>query len=152
MSLSRPSLGGRTVSNIHPLITPTAQKCDKDLGHGPNAASAYSKVSSGRRMVLGCVTPFFPSLNLHPPPPADKVKALHRSGAPLGISLTAPLSYQREVSSNDISRQPATENDIDVPAPLMIRSYSMPVATQRDFEAQRKAVSIRRIEYLSQLE
>lgn len=121
MSISRPSLGSRAVSDIHPLVTPMAPQSEKDLGFGSHAISAGTKLSSGKRMVLGGIAPLSPFLPLPPPPSAEELQNLHDTDTPRGSHLAPPFNSQRRASSNDVGNHHATKPKSDVPAPLMIR-------------------------------
>lgn len=158
MTGARPSLGTRAVSDMAPLVSPAPDANKNEISRGTHAVHGGARVSSGKRMVLGGMAPMSPFLPLPPAPTADELRRQCHPGSGQhqqlearhepsgGVSqgqeghlLGLPDSSQRRASVNDVqAHRPRVEAKkvMSEPAPFMIRSYSMPVATQRDFDAQ----------------
>ncbi|PWN87437.1 hypothetical protein FA10DRAFT_304205 [Acaromyces ingoldii] len=156
---SRPRLPGRAVSDVHPLVNAEAveDSSDRDLGRGTKLAIGGGKVTSGAKLALGGRLPMSPFLPLPPAPPAEDLKrqANDEQLTPKGrkdggdvhlnihLGLPADSHAYRRASSNGTEQQQthasrkARQEHIANSA-HMIRSYSMPVATQREFDVQRQ--------------
>ncbi|UZJ57029.1 hypothetical protein CBS101457_006349 [Exobasidium rhododendri] len=144
----RPRMGSRAISELNPLITP--KHASRDLGRGTHAVSGGAKVISGGRTALGGIAPLSPFLPL--------------PTAPTVVELTGRFSEDIEdmenhqtskISTSFIRRGPNVNLEKErsmkkskppvSTAAHMIRCYSMPVATQADYEGQRRAKMQQRI-------
>lgn len=155
-TLSRPKLGSRAISDMQPLMNPALKISDqgKDLGRGTQALSGGARVVSGGRTALGGIAPLSPFLPLPPAielPEVDKqqqeevvINARSNSNRFLSVQNQASI-HTRSISGSNAdgdNKAPLNRGHLR-PAPLMIRSYSMPVATQSDYEAQRETIKRR---------
>lgn len=139
-STSRPRLGSRAISDMHPLISPSPTK--GDLGRGTQASIGGARVVSGGRTALGGIAPLSPFLSLPPAPSAEEVQRQRSQDENL---LSVHVSHARCSSGSNVEGGESAKKKSFAPsdAAHMIRSYSMPVATQRDYEAQREAIERR---------
>lgn len=165
----RPPLGARATSDMAPLVNAEPNSSKGEIARGSHAVHGGVRVASGKRTALGGIAPFSPFLPLPPAPTADElrrqcsqdgnqsskesemmnqmIETEQKESENEDVSsqwLQPPEIYQRRASSHDIEEMPRSktvENHKPMvnPAAFMIRSYSMPVATQRDFDAQQRA-------------
>ena len=132
---------------MNPLVTPAHDASSGELGQGTQGTVGGARVVSGRRTVLGGIAPMSPFLALPPAPDAADLEQQC-----LRDQSATPKAYQGQLSvknlaaftrraSNSAMRSETAEKKRRGPssAAHMIRCYSMPVATQRDYEAQRNA-------------
>lgn len=162
----RPPLGVRATSDMAPLVNAEPNSSKGEIARGSHVVHGGTRVTSGKRTALGGMAPFSPFLPLPPAPTAEELRrqcsqdsrminqtiSFGQKEAELedeSSQWLQPDIYQRRASSNDINEMP---KPIDVenrkptpnPAAFMIRSYSMPVATQKDFDAQQRAARLQR--------
>jgi len=132
---------------MNPLFTPTPKSSDNDLGQGTRATSGGSKVVSGGRTALGGIAPLSPFLPLPAAPSAEELKrqcsqdgGVSRVGDCL-LNIVDDTSTTRRASNSGVQDEPkAKKSRSPSNAAHMVRSYSMPVATQVDYEAHRQAI------------
>jgi hypothetical protein len=145
----RPRLVSRAISDMNPLMCPSPSADKKDLGQGTQATSGGAKVISGARTALGGIAPLSPFLPLPPAPTSEELqRQCSQDKAFLNIMTPKAASHVRFASSleNEAAGK-KTRAAILSNAPHMIRSYSMPVATQRDYEVQREILRRRQQEH-----
>lgn len=136
---TRPKMGSRAISDMNPLMSPSGNIEKGNLGRGTQATSGGAKVTSCSRTALGGMAPLSPFLPLPPAPTSEELQRRCSNEKALFVDAKGGASHVRFASSLDNeaagkkTRAAALSN-----APHMIRSYSMPVATQRDYEVQRE--------------
>ncbi|MCO5549528.1 hypothetical protein L7F22_003000 [Adiantum nelumboides] len=160
----RPPLGARATSDMAPLVNAEPNSSKGEIARGSHVLNGGVRVTSGKRTALGGIAPFSPFLPLPPAPTAEELRRqcnqdenqlsegsqiINTESEETSQWLQAPEMYQRRASSHDINEMPSSiivENRKSThnPAAFMIRSYSMPVATQRDFDAQLRAARLER--------
>ncbi|PWN35184.1 uncharacterized protein FA14DRAFT_154608 [Meira miltonrushii] len=170
----RPPLGARATSDMAPLVNAEPNSSKGEIARGSHVVHGGIRVTSGTRTALGGVAPFSPFLPLPPAPTAEELRrqcsqdgnqssngskminqmiSLEQKQAEMEDAsshwLQPPEIYQRRASSHDINEMPKpavveTRKPTPNPAAFMIRSYSMPVATQKDFDAQQRAARLQR--------
>lgn len=168
----RPPLGARATSDMAPLVNVEPNATKGEIARGSHVVHGGVRVSSGKKTALGGIAPFSPFLPLPPAPTADELRRQcdqdgkntsqgsqtinqiismdqEEEGQETNQWLQSPEMYQRRASSHDINEMShsipvETCKPTPNPAAFMIRSYSMPVATQREFDAQRRAARLQR--------
>lgn len=159
---SRPRLPGRAISDVHPLINEEVNENASDqrvLGRGTHLAFGGIKATSGAKLALGGRLPVSPFLPLPPAPPAEDIKrqvteqqltpkarkdGKHDTHISIHLGLPEGESQPcRRASSNGTEQQQTlasrkARQEQRGNAAHMIRSYSLPVATQKEFDMQRQ--------------
>ncbi|PWN20977.1 hypothetical protein BCV69DRAFT_180482 [Microstroma glucosiphilum] len=160
--VQRPRLGSRANTDLGPLVNPTpaitsnseAKEGVKDLGQGTQVSVAGRKLSNGACLPGGVVMPASPFLPLPPAPTAEELLAAERAET---VKTPTPSNLLRTSSSrkvNGASELKRTGSGVPkgktstTGASGMIRSYSLPVATQREFDQQRRAFAEREADEL----
>ncbi|PWN39347.1 hypothetical protein IE81DRAFT_350250 [Ceraceosorus guamensis] len=139
--MARPSLGARAVSDMAPLVArpmPSAQDAEVHQSrvqvnnrlNGTRAVVGGRNVAAGSELRQGGRAPMCPFLSL---PPAPEAEQLQRASA--STATQPPTKFARAGSEGSI-KDPTTVSAAAARSWTMVRSYSMPVATQAEFDQQ----------------
>ncbi|CAO1621558.1 unnamed protein product [Parajaminaea phylloscopi] len=141
MTAVRPKLQARAISEMGPLVNPARDTAKADLGQGTRAAVGGNKVASGSRLPGGALAPLSPFLPL-PPAPTSAELAAHQSED----AVLTPKALERQAHKPKSAWPPhrSSKGGLNKPgATGMMRSYSTPVATHKQYEEQCQAFAER---------
>lgn len=145
-SPARPKLQTRAISDLGSLYSPEPSSgVSNDLGQGTrlHGPAGRGRLTSGARLASnGAIAPQSPFL---PMPPAPSPQELAEQRRQDGCRTPTPRSPT--VTQQDLNSTKKTNSRVTRPkGPLaiakaagMIRSYSLPVATQKEYDEQHKA-------------
>lgn len=124
----------------------------RDLGQGTRSATGGANLTGGSRLPNGSFAPVSPFLPLPPPPSAAELKA---NAEDYGSRTPRPDDDENSAPSPAfLSRSTAMGSSKSRTASLrsqgMVRSFSTPVATQKEYEAQCKTFARRQAHGSSQ--
>ncbi|CAO1635791.1 unnamed protein product [Sympodiomycopsis kandeliae] len=149
MAATRPKLQARAITELGPLVESSRkQGDDKDLGRGTQICIGKSNITGGSQLPNGARVPVSPFLSLPAPPTAEDLKRSQEADATPRVSpLTQrPLkninSFKRSTSNGQATMQKIKSRP-SPPSSRMIRSISLPVATQKEFDEQCQAYAQR---------
>lgn len=141
-SAVRPKLQARAITEIGPLVEREGFQDAQDLGRGTHAAvGGGSKLAGGGRLPRGAWVPNSPFLPLPPAPTEEELKQQEAATTPRVSPLTnRPIQPSAKVgrSASNFAHPYRGKARSLPPSCGMIRSFSLPVATQKEFEQQRK--------------
>ncbi|CAO1626531.1 unnamed protein product [Jaminaea pallidilutea] len=154
MGLTRPKLQGRAITEMGPLKNPQrdTSNSSRDLGQGTRSATGGANLTGGSRLPNGSFAPVSPFLPLPPPPSAAELKA---NAEEYGSRTPRPNDDENSAPSPAFpARSTAMGGSKSRTGSLrsqgMVRSFSTPVATQKEYEAQCKTFARRQAHGSSQ--
>lgn len=141
---ARPKMQARAISEMGPLYNPPSDDSSRDLGQGTRSSTGRSKVKAGSRLPRGALAPLSPFLPMPPAPTSEELKARDAREREEGLRTPRPDDHHIIHKSSTIKGKPkASPQARLLQAQGMLRSYSTPVATQKEYDAQCRAFDAR---------
>lgn len=134
----RPKLQNRAISEMGPLVTPPRDATKADLGEGTRAIVGGARVAAGSRLPGGALAPLSPFLPMPPAPTSEELAARQTDDAAHTPKARQELPRSRKPVPHDRNKAFNALRSAG-----MTRSYSTPVPTQSEYEAQCKAFAER---------
>lgn len=134
---TRPRLQSRAISEMGPLYNPPSDEGSRDLGQGTRPRKATSRLPP-----RGGLAPLSPFLPLPPAPTSEELSARNAREKEDGLRTPRPDDHQRPTTSSTVKATKSAKMRT-LQASGMMRSYSTPVATQKEYDEQCRAFDAR---------